>query len=285
MILAPLRGVTIRCFREVFAPELRSAGFDEAITPFISANAGYNPLIDRELAGGIAAANATGIKTTPQFIGKDPAALEIALKRIRDAGFDTADLNCGCPYPMIRAKGRGSGLLRTPDVLRRMLEVGCSVMGEGKFSAKTRLGIENPDELSGLMDIFNDYPLRFLTIHARTARQMYGGACDRRRFAQCVALSRNRVIENGDLPVIPAENRMVGRAFIVGLGERDDAEECLRRYVQASRQELGGGSGVLGRIKELVAYWRFLPEWSRRWSVLKLCRSVSEMEAVIGVNR
>ena len=49
MILAPLRGVTIRCFREVFADVIRDAGFTEAITPFVPANRGYDPLKDREL--------------------------------------------------------------------------------------------------------------------------------------------------------------------------------------------------------------------------------------------
>ena len=50
MILAPLRGVTIRCFRETFAEEIRAAGFTEAITPFITAIVVYDPLKDRELA-------------------------------------------------------------------------------------------------------------------------------------------------------------------------------------------------------------------------------------------
>lgn len=47
LILAPLRGVTIRCFRRVFADAIRAAGFTEAITPFITANAGVDPLRDR----------------------------------------------------------------------------------------------------------------------------------------------------------------------------------------------------------------------------------------------
>ena len=49
MILAPLRGVTIRPFRETFADEIRGAGFTEAVTPFISAISGFDPLQDREL--------------------------------------------------------------------------------------------------------------------------------------------------------------------------------------------------------------------------------------------
>ena len=111
MILAPLRGVTIRCFRETFAEQIREAGFSEAITPFISANPGFDPLKDRELARfhsptptqtfnsrcGSPAPRDT-IKVTPQFIGKDPASLRACLLRIKEAGYDTADLNCGCPY-------------------------------------------------------------------------------------------------------------------------------------------------------------------------------------------
>ena len=128
MILAPLRGVTIRCFREVFTEQIREVGFTEAITPFLSANPGFDPLKDRELRGA-----PDQIKVTPQFIGKDPESLRACLLRIKEAGYDTADLNCGCPYPMVRNKGRGSGLLRTPAILEKMIAVGCETMGEGKF--------------------------------------------------------------------------------------------------------------------------------------------------------
>ena len=169
LILAPLRGVTIRCFRETFADLLDEVGFAEAVTPVISAMPGLDPLADRELRG---AANSSRLKVTPQFIGKDPGALRNCLLRVRDAGFDTADLNCGCPFPMVRRKGRGSGILRTPDVLRRMVEVGCEVMGPGRFSVKARIGIDRPDELLALIPMLNCFPLRHITVHARTAVQI-----------------------------------------------------------------------------------------------------------------
>ena len=111
MILAPLRGVTVRCFRRVFADVIAEAGFREATAPFVSAMPGVDPLADRELRGGPSAEPA-GLAVTPQFIGKDPAALRFCLSRVREAGYATADLNCGCPFPMVRRKGRGGGLLR-----------------------------------------------------------------------------------------------------------------------------------------------------------------------------
>lgn len=301
MILAPLRGVTIRCFRETFAKEVAEYGFTEAITPFITANAGVDPLKDREIG-----ASSNSLLVTPQFIGKDPAALRFCLERIKSAGYETADLNCGCPFPMVRNKGRGSGILRTPDVLRRMLDVGCEVMGEGKFSIKARLGVERTDELLELMPLINQYPLRFLTVHTRTAKQMYEGECDWSALSPIIKESKVPLIANGDLwrtsegelkrvrakearysAEAPEEElsklagAMIGRAFIRSLGERDDARELVLRYIESSQKELSGDRPVLGRMKELLSYWAPSSKWSRRWNLIKICRSVDELRAVI----
>ena len=288
MILAPLRGVTIRCFRETFADEIRGAGFTEAVTPFISAIPGFDPLQDRELREREVGNREQGLKVTPQFIGKDPLALRVCLEKVKAAGYDTADLNCGCPYPMVRNKGRGSGLLRTPDVLRRMLEVGCDVMGPGKFSIKARLGVDRNGELLGLMPMINEFPLRFLTVHARTARQMYGGIIDDEGLGKVAAVSKVPVVRNGDVEFPLSEKRsgdrfpvMIGRSFVRWLGTREDSGELLSRYIAASQAELCGDRPVLGRIKELIAYWKELPRWRRRWDIIKLCRSVDELKSCL----
>ena len=288
MILAPLRGVTIRCFRETFADEIRGAGFTEAVTPFISAIPGFDPLQDRELKEREPGNWEQGLKVTPQFIGKDPLALRVCLEKVKSAGYDTADLNCGCPYPMVRNKGRGSGLLRTPDVLRRMLEVGCDVMGPGKFSIKARLGVDRNGELLGLMPMINEFPLRFLTVHARTARQMYGGIIDDEGLGKVAAVSKVPIVRNGDVEFPLSEKRsgdrfpvMIGRSFVRWLGTREDSGELLSRYIAASQAELCGDRPVLGRMKELIAYWKELPRWRRRWDIIKLCRSVDELKSCL----
>ena len=303
-ILAPLRGVTIRAFRETFADVIAEAGFTEAVTPFISAMPGLDPLKDRELAASSIGKSEqsdsrTILPVTPQFIGKDPNALRTCLLKVREAGYDTADLNAGCPFPMVRNKGRGSGLMRMPDVLRRMLEVGCKTMGEGKFSLKIRLGVDRPDELIGLMPLINAFPLRYLTVHARTARQMYEGRCDVERLREVERAAQVPVVENGDIPFPPVPDSgaidqseqstnpnnappvMIGRGFVRYLGTREDADALVRRYVAASQRELSGDRPVLGRMKELLAYWKDLSAWRRRWNVLKICRSVDELLSIL----
>lgn len=286
MILAPLRGVTIRCFRETFAEEIRAAGFTEAITPFITANAGYDPLKDRELRDQGSGIGDQELRVTPQFIGKDPEALRVCLEKVKAAGYDTADLNCGCPFPMVRNKGRGSGILRTPDVLRRMLEVGCEVMGAGKFSMKTRLGVDRSDELLKLMPMINAFPLRFLTVHARTARQMYTGRCEVERLREVEGVAKIPIVRNGDLEIgetgeTPVSPVMIGRGFVRWLGVQEESREWLERYIAASQAELCGDRPVLGRMKELISYWKDLPQWKRRWDVIKICRTVDELRAII----
>ena len=289
LILAPLRGVTLRCFREVFADVLAEVGFTEAVTPFICANPGLDPLKDRELKPyNLPPLRPSNLLLTPQFIGKDPEALRFCLERIKSAGYETADLNCGCPFPMVRNKGRGSGILRTPDVLRRMMEVGCEVMGPGRFSVKTRLGVKRTDELLQLMPLVNEFPLRFLTVHARTAEQMYEGACDTDALRKVQEVAKVPVVPNGDLPLPTLQPSspptfqpsalMIGRPFLRDLGGRADIGELLDRYVEASRAELHGERPVLGRLKELLAYWKDLPDWRRRWQIAKMARSLDELK-------
>ena len=287
--LAPLRGVTIRAFREVFAEAIRDAGFVGAFAPFIPANPGIR-VCDRLLADlePFPRDVQPTLPLVPQVITKHPDAMRTLLRAFRERGFDRADLNAGCPFPMIVRRGRGSGLLRTPDLLEALLAAGCEEMGPGKFSLKVRLGVESPDDLRALLPRINRYPLAALTVHARTARQMYEGEVDRARFAEILAESANPVIYNGDAEVdrlgdLPdgVAGVMVGRAFVRALGARADADALLRAYVVRSREELCGDVPVLGRMKELVSYWCAVPRWRRLWSVVKLCRTVDELLSLV----
>ena len=287
--LAPLRGVTIRAFREVFTEAIRDAGFVGAFAPFIPANPGIR-VCDRLLADlkPFPRDVQPTLPLVPQVITKHPDAMRTLLRAFRERGFDRADLNAGCPFPMIVRRGRGSGLLRTPDLLEALLAAGCEEMGPGKFSLKVRLGVESPDDLRALLPRINRYPLAALTVHARTARQMYEGEVDRARFAEILAESANPVIYNGDAELdrlgdLPdgVAGVMVGRAFVRALGARADADALLRAYVARSRVELCGDVPVLGRMKELVSYWCTVPRWRRLWSVVKLCHTVDELLSLV----
>ena len=282
--LAPLRGVTIRAFRTVFADAIREAGFKGAFAPFIPANSGFK--YSRKLFSEILPEmQASGQSLVPQVIGKDPAALREWCKAVKDLGYVRADLNAGCPFPMIRKKGRGAGLMRAVDVLDRMLDAGCDEMGPENFSLKTRLGVERTDEIISLMPVINRYPIAVLTVHARTAVQMYEGETDRASFNDVLSAAKVPVMYNGDADVCDSgdEPLMVGRSFIRDLANRPDAKELLLRYMEVSREELCGDSPVLGRMKELLSYWCQEPSWRSSWRFVKICRSTEELRIVLGL--
>ena len=99
------------------------------------------------------------------------------------------------------------------------------------------------------------------------------------------------VVLNGDIPFPPKDVRgaseegvvglMIGRAFVRSLGMGADACGFLRRYVEASRKELFGDRPVLGRMKELLSYWKDIPQWRRIWPLVKVSSSIDELLAVV----
>lgn len=298
--LAPLRGVTVRTFRELLAKWFTPP--DRAVAPFIPTFAGekVRPALLKDIDPDFG----QSVPVVPQVLGKDPAQLRTLLRAFRDMGYRCADLNAGCPFPLVVKKGRGAGLLRDADVLARMLEAGCDEMPDG-FSVKVRLGVDQPDLLLRCMELINTFPLREVTIHARTARQMYEGTVSLAAFAEARSSCRHPVVYNGDIRTrqdwlllkkrFPAVTRwMIGRGAVVNLflfGELcgENAPErsperlkgFLDDYLAACVSELYGPAAVLGRMKELWSYLhQSLRQGERLWQAVRVCRTLSEYSRV-----
>jgi len=299
--LAPLRGVTVRAFRTLHARWFPPP--DRAVAPFIPTFAGekIKPLLLKD----IDPAQGQAVPVTPQVIGKDPAQLRTLLRAFLDMGYDGADLNAGCPYPFIVKKGRGAGLMRDAAAFARMLEAGCGEMPQG-FSVKVRLGIDRPELLLERMEVINAFPLREVTIHARTARQMYAGRVDLEAFDAARRACRHPVVYNGDLCTradflllkarFPEVTRwMIGRGaavdpFVFGRlaagapPPRDAArlKGFLDEYLEVCLKELHGPASVLGRMKELWGYLhRSLADGGRVWKRVRVCRTVEEYRRAV----
>jgi len=296
--LAPLRGVTVRTFRNLFAKWFLPP--DCAVAPFIATVAGQK--VKPVLLQDIDPALGQTIPVVPQVIGKDTAQLRTLLRAFKGLGYTCADLNAGCPWPFVVKKGRGAGLMRNADAFAAMLETGCEEMPEG-FSVKVRLGIDTPDLLAERMTLINAFPLREVTIHARTAKQMYEGNVLLDDFAAAAALCRHTVVYNGDIRTrddflamqarFPNISRwMIGRGLAMNPfliedikngvpAVRDIArlKSFLDDYLTACQDELHGPAAVLGRMKELWSYLHtFFPHGNRLWDTIKICRTLDEYQ-------
>lgn len=299
--LAPLRGVTVRTFRNLQARWFTAP--DRAVSPFIPTFAGakVKPALLRE----VDPAAGQAVPLVPQVIGKDTEQLRTLLQAFKIMGYACADLNAGCPYPFVTKKGRGAGLMRDEAAFARMLETGCAEM-PGGFSVKVRLGVDQPDLLMRRMPLINAFPLREVTIHPRTARQMYEGHVSLEAFAEAMAACRHPVVYNGDIRTrgdflrlkarFPDVTRwMIGRGaatdpFLFGRLRRADAppreaaklKGFLDEYAAVSAEELYGPASVLGRMKELWGYLhRALRQGERIWKSVRVCRTVDEYRRVV----
>jgi tRNA-dihydrouridine synthase B len=300
--LAPLRGVTGRTFRNLLCEWFDAP--DVAVAPFIPTFAGVK--VKPALLADVDPALGQMLAVIPQAIGKDPAQLRVLLRSFKEMGYRRADLNAGCPWPFVCKKGRGSGLMADADAFEMMLAAGCEEMPEG-FSVKVRLGLKTPDLLAKRMEIINRYPLREVTIHARTAKQMYEGTVDLERFAEAAALCKHPVVYNGDIKTaadwlrlkarFPQITRwMIGRglamnpSLIASLNAGQDLpidtarlRQFLAAYLAATEKELSGPASILGRMKELWSYIRFsFRNGESLWRSVRLCRTLEEYKSVIG---
>lgn len=299
--LAPLRGVTVRVYRNQFARFF--AVPDIAVAPFVPSVAGVK--IKTGLLSDIDTALEQHMPLVPQIIGKDAGQLRVMLRAFKDLGYVCADLNAGCPWPFVAKKGRGSGLLRDTDNLARLLEAGCEEM-PGGFSIKVRLGMKTPDLLLERMELINRFPLREVAIHARTALQMYEGEVLLDEFALAAAACQHPVVYNGDICSVndfaylkgrfPQITRwMIGRGLAVdpflmesirgGKRVERDSERLksfLSSYLDACQKELSGNNPVMGRLKELWSYqYTGLVQGRRIWDAIKICRTVDEYCRVV----
>ncbi len=192
--LAPIQGVTDRVYRNLFPVYFK--GVDMAIAPFISSSKKMKP--DNHRLREFYPDENKGIPTIPQIMSSNPEDFTKIANALHDIGCGTVNWNLGCPFPMVVKKGRGAGMLCYPDRVESFLEKAMPAI-KPKLSIKLRIGLTYPDEVLQLIPIFNRFPLEELIIHPRTGEQMYEGEADLDMFEQCLHLSKQRVVYNGDI--------------------------------------------------------------------------------------
>ncbi|AXI08308.1 tRNA-dihydrouridine synthase [Oceanobacillus sp. 143] len=85
-------------------------------------------------------------------------------------GFKGIDINMGCPVPNVASNGKGSGLIRRPEVAAELIEA--AKAGGLPVSVKTRLGYTNVDEWRDWLTHILKQDIANLSIHLRTRKEM-----------------------------------------------------------------------------------------------------------------
>lgn len=278
LYLAPLQGYTEFLFRNAYARHFD--GIDMAIAPFIPSGLGVTIKLRRirdlwkeynEL-----------IPVDPQIIGKSAPEIVPVGKYLFDYGYDTLNINMGCPISTIRAKMRGSGILAYPEMVEMLLEKLFNDL-QNKISLKIRLGNESAEEVKELIPILNQFPLKELIIHPRVGTQMYEGNVDLDSFSWCVENAKAPIVYSGDIfdlatfrkmqARFPSISRwMIGRGllyspFLPEIIKRDDCSWVKNEiprfwdfHEDLESQILTYRDRPKNQLNKLKEYWRYFSQ-------------------------
>ena len=240
LYFAPMEGVTTMHFRRVHAAMF--PGADRYYAPFISPTSDHR-FTPREVRE-IGRENNTGIDLVPQILTKSAEDFLWCASGLADMGYGEVNLNLGCPSATVTAKGKGAGLLRTPEALERLLD-GIFAKAEIPVSIKTRIGYAAPEEWEALLALYSRYPIAELIVHCRTREELYGGEPHRGAFSRAREALSVPLCYNGNLFTVEdvrdfekvepgAQGVMLGR----GAAEDPALFRRLRGGAPCTREEL-----------------------------------------------
>jgi tRNA-dihydrouridine synthase B len=259
VVLAPMAGVSVQAFRR----QGRRHGAGLVCSEMVSC-AGIEHRNERTL--GYLRVSSDEHPLAIQIFGSDPAAMAEAARIVEAAGADIVDMNFGCPVRKVTKTGAGAHLLEHPDLACRITDAVASAVSV-PLSVKMRRGVE--DGSRACLDLgprLVDAGAATLTLHPRSAKQMYTGYADHTLTAELVDLVEVPVIASGDvtshakaqavLAATGASAVMVGRGaqgnpwaireIVFGETEPPSREEVaaeLIHFIRETVRELGERRG------------------------------------------
>ena len=192
LVLAPMAGVSVQAFRR----QGRRFGAGLVCSEMVSC-AGLHHKNDRTLDYLRIATDEKPLAV--QIFGSDPAIMAKAARMVADAGADIVDMNFGCPVRKVTKTGAGCSLLDDPELACRIVDAVASAV-DVPVTVKMRRGVEDGSRTA--LEIgprLVQAGAAGLTLHPRSAKQMYTGWADHALTAELVALVDVPVIASGDI--------------------------------------------------------------------------------------
>jgi tRNA-dihydrouridine synthase B len=255
LVLAPMAGVSVQAFRR----QGRRYGAGLVCSEMVSC-AGLEHRNERTLGYLRVARDEHPLAI--QIFGSEPSVMAKAAQMVVAAGADIVDINFGCPVRKVTKTGAGATLLDDPDRACAIVDAVASAV-DVPVSVKMRRGLENGSRACLVVGPrLVDAGAASLTLHPRSARQMYTGEADHALTAEFVELVEVPVIASGDITsraraqaVLATTNAaavMVGRGaqgnpwvlreIVDGDGAEPSREEVaaeLILYIRETVRELG----------------------------------------------
>ena len=181
LVLAPMAGVSVQAFRR----QGRRFGAGLVCSEMVSC-AGIEHRNERTLGYLRVAGDEHPLAI--QIFGSEPRAMAEAARMVEAAGADLVDINFGCPVRKVTKTGAGATLLDEPARAAAIVEAVANAV-DVPVSVKMRRGLR--DGARTCLEVgpqLVDAGAATLTLHPRSAQQMYTGTADHALTAELVSL-------------------------------------------------------------------------------------------------
>jgi tRNA-dihydrouridine synthase B len=192
LVLAPMAGVSVQAFRR----QGRRYGAGLVCSEMVSC-AGIEHRNERTL--GYLRVGADEHPLAIQIFGSEPSTMAEAARLVQAAGADLIDVNFGCPVKKVTKTGAGATLLEEPERATRIVAAVAEAV-DVPVTVKMRRGLA--DGSRACLDVgprLVEAGAAALTLHPRSARQMYTGSADHSLTAELVERVPVPVIASGDV--------------------------------------------------------------------------------------
>jgi len=158
-----------------------------------------------------------------QLIGSRPEQFAEAANDLVEAGYDSVDLNFGCPVKKVLGRCRGGFLLSEPEnALAIVKAVIGSVNGRRPVTLKMRRGFDESAESErhffSILDGAFELGAGAVTVHARTVKQRYIGPSNWNFLARVKRhAGSHTIIGSGDLFTSADVRRMMNETGVDGV--------------------------------------------------------------------
>ena len=233
LVLAPMAGVSVQAFRR----QGRRYGAGLVCSEMVSC-AGIEHRNERTLGYLRVATDEHPLAI--QLFGSEPRTLAGAAQMVEAVGADIVDINFGCPVKKVTKTGAGATLLEDPDLACRIVESVAEAV-DVPVTVKLRRGLRNGSRAClELGPRLVEAGAASLTLHPRSAEQMYTGLADHSLTEELVSLVDVPVVASGDV-VSHARAQAVlastgAEAVMVGRGAQGNPW-ALREIVDGDREE------------------------------------------------
>jgi tRNA-dihydrouridine synthase B len=192
VVLAPMAGVSVQAFRR----QGRRYGAGLVCSEMVSC-AGIEHRNEKTLGYLRVATDEHPLAI--QLFGSDPGAMGDAARMVEAVGADIVDVNYGCPVKKVTRTGAGAHLLEDRD---RACEIVEAIAGavDIPVTVKLRRGVRNGSRSClELGPRLVEAGAASLTLHPRSAEQMYTGTADHSLTAELASIVDVPVVASGDI--------------------------------------------------------------------------------------